>query len=225
MARVLIMHPDRSARKTLEQQAAGRHEVLTTTNLRGAINCIAKHRPQLVIAGLNGQHGDAFELLRRMQRENRKMPTIVVASGGSGAYQAVAMKLGAAAFLEYPVEQHAFNEAIAATVTAEWTAKGEQPPITDEELNANLTELEDQLNRHMKCFAGKNQVFIQSFILGRGRKSKPRIALKCPLRQEYGEPPNVYYEYVRDVCCGNPEACPAYQTFVAKHPDQAPQKP
>ena len=219
MARILILHPDRSARKVLERHVRDRHQVQTASDLRGALRSIGRNRPQLVVAGMNGQRTDAFELLRQMQREHTKLPTIVVASGGAGTYQAAAMKLGAAAFLEYPVEQQALNQAVTKTVTAEWTAKGKQPPITKEELSANLTELEAHLNRHMNCFAGKNQVYLQSFILGGGRKSKPRIALKCPLRKEYGEPPNVYYEYVRDLCCGDPTACSAYQTFKAKHPE------
>ena len=219
MARILIMHPDRSARKVLEKHVSGRHQVQTASDLPGALRSIRRNHPQLVVAGMNGQRTDAFELLRQMQREHRKLPTIVVASGGTGVYQAAAMRLGAAAFLEYPVEQQTLNQTVTKAVTAEWTAKGKQPPITDEELSANLTELEAHLNRHMICFAGKNQVYLQSFILGGGRKSKPRIALKCPLRKEYGEPPNVYYEYVRDLCCGDPTACSAYQTFKSKHPE------
>ena len=114
-------------------------------------------------------------------------------------------------------EQAVFDQAVSKVISADWSAKGEQPPITEEELQANLTELEAELNRRMQCFAGKNQVYLQSFILGGGRTSKPRIALKCSLRQEYGDPPNVYYEYIRDVCCSNPAACSAYQTFKAKH--------
>jgi FixJ family two-component response regulator len=219
MARILIMHPERSARKTLEAHASQHHHVQSVSSLRGALKCVVKARPQVAVVGLNGQRSDAFEFLRHMQRTGTRLPTIVVASGRSGAFQAMAMKMGAVAFLEYPVEQQALNQTITKTVTAEWTAKGEQPPITDEESAANLTELEEELNRHMRCFAGKNQVYLQSFILGGGRKSKPRIALKCPLRQEYGDPPNVYYEYVRDVCCGDPTVCSAYQTFKAKHPD------
>ena len=219
MARILIMHPDRSARKVLEKHASRHHQVRAVADLRGALKSITKARPQLVVAGMNGKSSDAFEFLRHMQRNRSVVPTIVVASGGSCAYQAVAMKLGAAAFLEYPVEQHTFDQAITKTVACEWTAKGKQPPITEEELAANLTELEAELNRRMRCFAGKNQVYLQSFILGGGRKSKPRIALKCPLRKEYGDPPNVYYEYIRDVCCGDPSGCSAYQTFRAKHPD------
>lgn len=220
MARILIMHPDRTARKALEKQAGSSHEVQSVADVRAAAKALAKKRPGVVVAGLNGKKTEAFELLRQMQQSPSRVPVIMVATGRAGSYQSTAMKYGAADFLEYPFEPHTFQEAVAKALTGSYTEKGGQPPLTREELTANLTELEQDLNRRMQCFAGKNQVFLQSFILGGGRKSKPRIALKCPLRQEYGMQPNVYYEYVRDVCCGNPGACPAYQTFKAKHPDE-----
>jgi hypothetical protein len=66
------------------------------------------------------------------------------------------------------------------------------------------------------CFAGRNQVYIQSLITDVGTTTKPRITLKCPIRKDFGYPPNVYYQFIRDVCCGNPSACPAYQEFTAR---------
>ncbi|MCP4247903.1 MAG: response regulator [bacterium] len=217
MARVLILHPERAARKTLEQHAGQNHQVTTAPDVRAAFKALAKTRPALVVAGLNGKRRDALEFLGQLKREGNKQPTIVVASDGGGLYEPLAMKLGAAAFLEYPVEQLTLDRAISKVLTADYSEKGDQPPVTDEERNANLTDLEADLNHRMKCFAGKNLVYLQSFILGGGRTSKPRIALKCPLRQEYGDPPNVYYEYIRDVCCSNPEACSAHQTFKKRH--------
>lgn len=217
MARILILHPQRSARRFLEEHARKHHEVSVVSDVSGAVKFIGRIRPQLVVAGIDGRRKDALELLRLLRQDRKKVLTIVVASAGEGRFEPLAMKLGASAFLEYPVEQAVFDQAVSKVISADWSAKGEQPPITEEELQANLTELEAELNVRMQCFAGKNQVYLQSFILGGGRTSKPRIALKCPLRQEYGDPPNVYYEYIRDVCCSNPAACSAYQTFKAKH--------
>ncbi|MCH7812625.1 MAG: hypothetical protein IID40_01260 [Planctomycetes bacterium] len=217
MARVLILHPERAARKSLQQQAGQNHQVTTASDVRAAFKALAKTRPALVVAGLNGKRRDALEFLGQLKRDGTKQPTIVVASAGEGVYEPLAMKLGAAAFLEYPVEQATLTRAISKVLTADFSEKGDQPPLTEEERSANLTELEATLNRRMKCFAGKNLVYLQSFVLGVGRTSKPRIALKCPLRQKYGDPPNVYYEYVRDVCCSNPESCSAYQTFKKRH--------
>jgi hypothetical protein len=46
------------------------------------------------------------------------------------------------------------------------------------------------------------------------RTSKPRLALKCGLRAEYGLNKDVYFEWIRDVCCGDPSRCEAYQQFM-----------
>ncbi len=86
------------------------------------------------------------------------------------------------------------------------------PPLTLEELRANLTELERKLNAEMQCPAGRNQVFLRSLLTGSGT-TPPRIALKCHLRKDIGENPVVFYEHIRDVCCAGPEQCPAYQAF------------
>ncbi len=86
------------------------------------------------------------------------------------------------------------------------------PPITAEELGANLSALERKLNHEMKCPAGKNQVFLRSLLTSNGT-TKPRIALKCHLRRDIGLSQEVFYEHIRDVCCSDPTQCPAYQAF------------
>ncbi len=199
---------------------AVRHEVNVASNARGAIRSLINDKPQIILAGTDAKKMDAYELLRHLQQEQINTPTIVVSPASGGKYQSVAMKLGAVAFLEYPIEEETLNETVTRILANGFAQKGKQPPITQEELDSNLTELEAKLNRHMKCFAGKNQVYINSFILGGGQKSKPRIALKCSLRQQYSQPPNVYYEYVRDVCCGNPTSCSAHQRFNEEHPER-----
>ncbi len=96
-----------------------------------------------------------------------------------------------------------------------------QPPVTEFEKKTNLTVLQHELHRQMKCFAGKNQVYLQSIILDNGQKTRPRIALKCSLRDEAGLDRDVYYEYIKDTCCGDPRTCPAYQMFLQKNPESA----
>ena len=90
------------------------------------------------------------------------------------------------------------------------------PPLTPEELTTNLTLLERQLNREMKCTAGKNQVYIRSLLTGQST-TKPRVALKCPLRRDIGLPAEVFYEHIRDVCCSDPNACEAWVAFTKRH--------
>lgn len=86
------------------------------------------------------------------------------------------------------------------------------PPLTAEEATGNLSEIERRFNAAMKCPAGKNQVFIRSLLTPNGA-TQPRIALRCSLRRDIGQKPEVFYEHIRDVCCSDPEQCPAYQHF------------
>ena len=89
------------------------------------------------------------------------------------------------------------------------------PPLTDEELNGNLTALQQKLARGMVCPAGKGQVYLRSLLTGNGT-TKPRIALKCSLRRDVKLPPEVFFEHIRDVCCCDPEKCEAYRAFKAR---------
>ncbi len=92
------------------------------------------------------------------------------------------------------------------------TDKATGPALTPEELTGNLSQMQNRLNAEMKCTAGRNQVYIRSVISGR-RPSRPRIALKCPFRRDINRSPDVFYEYIRDVCCSDPEQCEAWRAF------------
>jgi len=213
MARILLLHRDRKARKFLQERASTHHEMRTVDSLGKATRAIATTRPQVIVAEINGKTDDALDLLRYMKRNRIDLPVILVGGARAGMLKHFAMKLGAKAYIEYPMEQHAFDEVISGSLQADRDDHGGIPPITEEEHKTNISELEKTLNRRMVCVAGKNQVYIQSLILGMGHTSKPRVALKCPLRKQFGHPPDVYYEYIRDMCCGDPTACPAYQKF------------
>jgi hypothetical protein len=91
-----------------------------------------------------------------------------------------------------------------------------EPPLTADEQNANLSMLEQRLNQEMKCTAGRNQVYIRALLSG-PRPGQPRIALKCPLRRDIKLTPEVFYEHIQDVCCNNPDGCPAWRAFKARH--------
>lgn len=90
------------------------------------------------------------------------------------------------------------------------------PPMTPIELTGNLSRLQEELHAEMKCVAGRNQVYIRSLITGSGT-TRPRIALKCSLRRDIGQTPEVFYEHIRDVCCTDPEKCEAWQALKARH--------
>ncbi|MBN2448649.1 MAG: hypothetical protein JXO22_18125 [Phycisphaerae bacterium] len=92
------------------------------------------------------------------------------------------------------------------------------PPITAEEQSTNLTVLENRFNKDMKCPAGRNQVYVRSLLTGSGT-TRPRIALKCPLRKDIGLTPEIFFEEIRDLCCGDPDKCEAWQKLKDRFVD------
>jgi len=70
MARILIIHGDRSARKALEAGASPHHEMQSVSDLSKGISAINKQRPRLVIVGLDVHKKDGLELLRAMKRSH-----------------------------------------------------------------------------------------------------------------------------------------------------------
>lgn len=215
VCRVLIVHRDAGARDMLGAMVGRRHEVEYASDYTAGVKAFHARRPNLVIAGQDGRHGDAMLLLRHFHNNGVRVPVIMVAGRGAGVYQQAAMKLGAKAFLEFPVEERRLADAIEAALAGAARGEADVPPLTKEEARANLSELEKRLNERMKCFAGRNLVYLQSYI-GSGAGSRPRICLKCPLRKEFGLEPNVYYEFIRDVCCHDPSQCEAIKRFEAR---------
>ena len=112
MARVLVIHGERGARKFLAAHAEVHHEVKSVDNLARAMKTITTFRPSLVIAGLDGRKNEAFDLLRYLRRNAIDIPVLLCGAAGAGAFQPMAMRFGAAAFLEYPMEQEALDRAI-----------------------------------------------------------------------------------------------------------------
>ena len=211
---VLVIHYDKSIRSRLEMLAGIRHEVDSAKNVVAGIKQLAKRKPDVIIIGHDKKKEEGVRLLRYMRDNTLRIPVVVVISPGAGSSQPLLMKLGAKGFVEYPVDQDRLDQAIADAMEAHRVTASGPPAITPEELNSNISQLETALNRAMKCFAGKNLVFIQAMILG-GGTTKPRICLKCPLRAEYGLNREVYYEFIRDVCCRAPSRCEAVQLFEA----------
>jgi FixJ family two-component response regulator len=211
---MLVIHYDRSIRGGLARLGKLRHEVVEAKHVAEGIKRMNKAKPDVIVVGHDGKKEEGARLLRYLRDNVKKIPVVVVFSGGGGVFQPLLMKLGAKGFVEYPVDQTRFDEAVRSALDAHKTVHAPPPPITEEEQRANLSMLETALNKRMRCFAGKNLVYIQSMILG-GRTSKPRICLKCPLRAEFGLNREVYYEFIRDVCCTEPAGCEAVRQFQA----------
>jgi len=213
VAHVLVIHHDSSIRDNLTGLVKVRHEAEPARDVVLGVKQMARRRPDVIVIGHDKEKQEGLRLLKFLRDNQVKIPVIVVYSRGCGEHQPTAMKLGARAYLEYPVDAARLDAAITSALAAKASANAGPPPLTAEEANANLSMLESQLNRKMKCFAGRNQVYLQSVI---GRVGRPRIALKCNLRANYGMSKDVYYEWIRDICCGDPTQCEAYRQFQAE---------
>ncbi|HPD31507.1 MAG TPA: response regulator [Phycisphaerae bacterium] len=210
MPKVLLINRDKATLGLLEAMFRPHFEVKKTTEVTAGASLLTKSRPDLVVVGQEAKSDDALRLATWMRDNGVQLPVVAVLGPKADPVQPKLHKLGVRAFVEHPITKQQVQEAINTAVRFHKTRQAAPPPPTLEELRANLSELENRLNKAMKCFAGTNKVFILSQI---GSTSRPRICLKCPLRPEYGLPPNVYYEFIRDVCCGDPNKCEAYYSF------------
>jgi DNA-binding NtrC family response regulator len=215
VSKVLVIHHDDAVRMKLESLAKSKHEVTAIKDLILGVKQIARNRPDVIVVGQDLQKEEGTRLLKYFRENEIKLPVVLVAMKGTRAHQPIALKLGAKAFIDYPVDANRLEAAIVAAEKAHQAAVAAPPPVTEDEMRGNLTMLEKQLNSRMKCFAGRNQVYIQSKILG-GTTSRPRVCLKCSLRAEYGLGKDVYYEFIRDVCCTDPNQCEAMRKFQAE---------
>jgi DNA-binding response OmpR family regulator len=213
MARLVLLHHDKRAGEMLRLMAAD-HEVSEGKDLKAAMQQILQVRPDAVVVAQDSQQDLAGRILKWMRQSALKIPVVAILPRNGIIHKPVLLKLGAAAFLDEPADRGRLNAAIVSALERARKAAAGPPPICEEELGSNLSVLEHTLNRQMKCFAGKNKVFIQSTLLGT-TTSRPRICLKCSLREDYGLPPEMYYEGIRDVCCTDPSRCDAARQYGA----------
>jgi len=85
MARILVVHGERGPRKFLVSRAEVHHEVIGVDNLARAMKTVSTFRPALMIAGLDGKKGEAFDLLRYLKRNAIDLPVILSGKAGAGA--------------------------------------------------------------------------------------------------------------------------------------------
>jgi DNA-binding response OmpR family regulator len=212
MPKVLVIHPDKSACEFLASTAGQHYETEIATDLLSGVRAMPTFKPDVILVHHDSRKQDGRRLLEFLQKNVIKTPVVILGAPGTRSGLGGLVKLGSKGFLEYPIEEKPLLKAISAAIQAHAADSSAPPAICPEELNTNLSMLENRLNREMKCFAGKNQVFIKSRILG-SATTKPRIALRCALRAEYGFTREVYFEYIREFCCGDPTLCEAYQRF------------
>jgi len=208
--KVLLINSDKTILDLLEAMFQSRFSVHKARDVAAGSEMMAKTRPDLVVVGHQARRDDAVRFLTWMRQNGHKPPVVVVLGPGTDLMNPKLLKLGVRGFVEHPPDKKRVQQAIDAAVKFRKAEDAPAPAVSAEEARSNLSELEKQLNGSMKCFAGLNKVFIQSHI---GSVSRPRICLKCPLRPEYGLSANVFYEFIRDVCCAGPNSCEAYSIF------------
>ncbi|HSW46556.1 MAG TPA: hypothetical protein VLM89_13395 [Phycisphaerae bacterium] len=211
MARVLLIHHDTPTCRRLAAYLQTGHEFMAVENLLTGIKHLPKIKPEVIVVGQDSTSQNAHKLLAYMRDNRLQAAVVVVLAPESKSTRPMLLKLGAKSFVPPSVNEDQLLGAIRTALTLHAAQRASAPPITEEELNNNLSMLETRLNKQMKCFAGTNQVFIQTH-MGH-RASKPRIMLRCSLRSEYGLSRDVFYEWIRDVCCGDPSHCEAYCQF------------
>lgn len=215
MPKALIVHHDKTIRGVLEGLLRDRYVIEGAKHVKAGAKQMIKGKPDVVVIGQDPKE-EAARLLTYMRDNQMKKPAVVVVlSRGMGMHQQKLMKLGARGMVEYPVEKERLCQTIHKAMQQADAINAAPPPITQEEMDSNLSMLETQLNQKMKCFAGRNQVYIRSLITG-GIAPQPRVCLRCPLREEFGLNREVFYEFIRDVCCSEPGTCEAVQLFRAR---------
>lgn len=211
MPSALLVCRDRTNRKHLEQLLIGLYEVISAKDARTGVRQLARDMPDVVLL-VSDQRKTASGFLKHCRDRGFALPVVVIMPRGSRQEQPNLLKLGADAFVELPADRQNLSRAAADAIDRQEELLQPPPPVTEYERRANLSELESELNDAVTCFAGKNKVYIQSQIAG-AAGNKPRVCLKCPLRADFGLNQDVYYEFIREICCARPDQCEAVQLF------------
>ncbi|MHC4441117.1 MAG: response regulator [Planctomycetota bacterium] len=212
MPKLLLIHKEQSVCSVLAELVNGRFAVSSAKDLSSGVKSMLKIKPDVIIVGHDPKKKEGLRFLRYMRDNIVSTPVVVMVPSGGGDIQLRAMKMGARGFFEYPIEGERLLKLLLKAMKAKKISFATPPPVTDKELNSNLSMLETELNSKMKCFAGRNQVYLQSLTEG-GMRHRPRICLKCSLRAEYGLNREVYYEFIRAICCRKPAKCKAVRLF------------
>ncbi len=209
MARVLLVCSDPSERTLLQACLKG-DDVATVKTFKDAAKALTSTKAELAVVRLDARDTAGMEVLRLMKRSQMQVPTVAVLGRQGGPLEFEARQLGVQWFLSGPIRYDEFRKVIEkAQAQARKGGADAMPAITDAERKINLSVHVSDLHKTMKCPAGTNRVTIRSVVTGIGKKTEPRVALRCPIRQSVGLSEYVYFEYIQKYCCGKPKACEA----------------
>jgi hypothetical protein len=218
MGPLLILDRNPVERHFVATLAKGQYEpIVEACDSRSAEEALLglSERPALIVAALDPRDQEAIILLRWMHRSRSTIPVAVIAKGPARGLEPKARSLGARFFVYDPDNAREMQWAMQEAVRSRPGPRSSEPPITSEESGPSLSQLVNHLNGTMKCFAGRQQVFLHSF-LESGQKAEPRVCLHCFIRNGLRLPHYVYYEHIRDICCGTPAKCEAMKSYLAR---------
>ena len=117
--KILIVDDDPDLRQALRLRLRANH--YTTVNASDGYSAIAlayKERPDLIILDLGLPAGDGFTVLDRLQRDDNlsEIPVVVLTARDPEGNEARALKAGAAAFFQKPVDNAELLDVIRAAL-------------------------------------------------------------------------------------------------------------
>jgi DNA-binding response OmpR family regulator len=129
---ILIVDDDPDVRLGLHVRLKANHyDVIFAADGMASIAQARKHMPDLIILDLGLPAGDGFSVLERLKANDSLplIPVIVVSARAGLANQERAVKAGAKAFLEKPVDNAELLAVIRQALGE--TAQSEKPPVYD----------------------------------------------------------------------------------------------
>jgi DNA-binding NtrC family response regulator len=133
MARLLVVEDRDSLRRMLERALGGEgHEVAVDADLAPALARVVRgERFDLVLTDLKLPGGSGLELVAELRRSRPSTPIVVLTGFGTVATAVEAMKLGAADFIEKPVDLEALFRLVGALTAPAATTEEPPPPALE----------------------------------------------------------------------------------------------
>ena len=103
LAKIMIVEDNPDIRQALEVQLrTANYRTVWAEDASGAIDLCSEESPDLVLLDLGLVGGDGFMVMERLQHDNAHTPIIVLSARDPALNEALALQLGAVAFMEKP---------------------------------------------------------------------------------------------------------------------------
>jgi CheY-like chemotaxis protein len=183
MCRALILDSDQRERRFVAAIASTRcDKVEEVSTMRAAARALKRKRrhPNVVVATVEGIWKDRRNIPELLRASGVRIPFVLIVAKAAEALISEVRELGLRNLVHRPLRSEDLARALREATDSGPSPPAGAPPLTEEERHSNLSDLVDHFNATMKCPVGKGQVFLHSFIADRGRKTEPRVTLRCP---------------------------------------------